>query len=123
MLVFGICTAPVVIWNAQHGWITVTHVAGDAGMHSEWQPTLRYFWDFLFTQAGLLNPIFFVGALWAMFASWKLRRERPLWLYFFCMSAPLFFGYWLLLAALAHSAQLARRRRAADVLPDGGLLE
>jgi len=95
LLIFLASTTPVIIWNAQHGWITVTHVAGDAGMHSHWQPTLRYFWDFLFTQAGLLNPIFFIGAMWAMFGFWKSRCERPLWLYFFCMSAPLFFGYWL----------------------------
>jgi membrane-associated phospholipid phosphatase len=95
LLVFLICTMPVVIWNWRHGWITVTHVAGDAGMHSQWKPTLRYFWDFIFSQAGLLNPIFFVGAIWAMFGFWKFRRERPLWLFFFCMSTPLFLGYWL----------------------------
>ena len=95
LLVFSICTLPVIIWNAQHGWITVTHVAGDAGMHTEWKPTLRYFWDFIFTQAGLLNPIFFVGAIWAMFGFWKFRREHPLWLYFFCMGTPLFLGYWI----------------------------
>jgi membrane-associated phospholipid phosphatase len=95
LLIFLICTTPVFIWNWRHGWITVTHVAGDAGMHSQWKPTLRYFWDFIFTQAGLLNPIFFVGAIWAMFGFWKFRSERPLWLFLFCMSAPLFFGYWL----------------------------
>jgi len=95
LLIFLICTTPVLVWNAQHGWITVTHVAGDAGIQSPWHPTLRFFWDFLWTQAGLLNPIFFIGALWAMFGFWKFRRERPLWLFLFCMSAPLFFGYWL----------------------------
>ena len=95
LLIFLVCTTPVIIWNAQHGWISVHHVAGNAGLGSQWKPTLRFFWDFLFMEAGLLNPIFFVGALWAMFAFWKQRRERPLWLYFFCMGAPVFFGYWL----------------------------
>ena len=47
LLVFLICTLPVVIWNAQHGWITVHHVAGDAGLHGQWHPTLRYFLGFL----------------------------------------------------------------------------
>jgi membrane-associated phospholipid phosphatase len=92
LLVFSFCTLPVMIWNAQHGWITVTHVAGDAGMRSEWKPTLRYFWDFVVSEGLLLNPIFFVGAIWAMFGFWKFRHERPLWLYFVCMGAPLFFG-------------------------------
>jgi 4-amino-4-deoxy-L-arabinose transferase-like glycosyltransferase/membrane-associated phospholipid phosphatase len=95
LLIFLVCTTPVIIWNAQHGWISAHHVAGNAGLGSPWKPTLRFFGDFLFVEAGLLNPIFFAGALWAMFAFWKQRRVRPLWLYFFCMSAPVFFGYWL----------------------------
>ena len=51
--------------------------------------------DFLYTQIGVLNPIFFVGAIWAMIGFWKFRCERPLWLYFFCMGAPVFLGYGL----------------------------
>ena len=97
LLIFLVCTTPVIIWNAQHGWITVHHVASNAGLDKRWQPTMRYFWDFLFAEAGLLNPIFFAGALWAMLAFWKQPRHKMsgLWLYFFCMGAPLFLGYWL----------------------------
>ncbi|MGA2280233.1 MAG: glycosyltransferase family 39 protein [Verrucomicrobiota bacterium] len=97
LLIFLVCTTPVLIWNAQHGWITVHHVAGNAGLHGQWRPTMRFFWDFLFVEAGLLNPVFFIGALWAMFAFWKQPRHKMsgLWLYFFCMGAPVFFGYWL----------------------------
>ena len=95
LLVFGLCTLPVIIWNAQHGWITVNHVAGDAGMHSAWHPTLNYFFEFTGIEAGLLNPIFFIAALWAMIAAWKRRREKPLWFFLFCMSAPVFLGHWL----------------------------
>jgi 4-amino-4-deoxy-L-arabinose transferase-like glycosyltransferase/membrane-associated phospholipid phosphatase len=92
LLIFSICTLPVVIWNAQHGWITAHHVAGDAGLHGQWKPTdaLRYFSDFIGVQALVLNPFFFIGSIWAMIGFWKLRRERPLWLYFFCMGAPVF---------------------------------
>ena len=95
LLVFLFCTLPVVIWNCQHGWSTLNDVGGDAGLHSHWRPTLRYFWDFLFSEAALLNPVFFIGSLWALFGFWKWRRERPLWLYLFCMGAPVFLGYWL----------------------------
>jgi len=95
LLIFFICMMPVLVWNAQHGWITVHHVAGDAGMRTQWHPTLRYFWEFVFSQAALLNPIFFIGMIWAMLGFWKFRRENPLNLYFFCMGAPLFLGYWL----------------------------
>jgi hypothetical protein len=93
LLIFLICTLPVVIWNWQHGWITIHHVAGDAGLQSQWKPTLRYFWDFLFSELALLNPVFLIGSIVAMFGFWKLRRENPLWLYFFCMSAPVLLGH------------------------------
>ncbi len=95
LLVFLACTTPVVIWNAQHGWITVHHVSDNAGMRGHWRPTLRYFGEFLGGEMGLLNPVFFVGALWAAVACWRQRREQPLWLYFFCMGTPVFLGYWL----------------------------
>ncbi|HEX7617791.1 MAG TPA: glycosyltransferase family 39 protein, partial [Verrucomicrobiae bacterium] len=95
LLIFSICTLPVVVWNSQRGWPTLNDVGGDAGLHNQWNPTFRYFWDFLYTQIGVLNPIFFVGAIWAMIGFWKFRRERPLWLYFFCMGAPVFLGYGL----------------------------
>jgi membrane-associated phospholipid phosphatase len=95
LLVFLIGTTPVVFWNWRHGWITVHHVAGNAGLHSQWHPTLRYFWDFTFQELALLNPVFLVGALWAMVGFWKFRRARPLWLYLSCMGAPVFLGHWL----------------------------
>ena len=97
LVIFLICTLPVIIWNAQHGWITAQHVAGNAGLRGQWKPddALRYFPDFIGVQFLLLNPIFFIGALWAMIVFWKFRRERPLWLYFFCMGAPVFLGHLL----------------------------
>ncbi len=95
LLVFGICTLPVVIWNSQHGWITVSHVAGDAGLHSQWKPTLNYFFEFTGAEFGLLNPIFFIAALWATVAAWRHRQEKPLWFFLCCMSAPVFLGHWL----------------------------
>jgi membrane-associated phospholipid phosphatase len=95
LLIFLICTLPVVLWNSQRGWPTLNDLGGDAGLHGQWHPTLRYFWDFLGSEGALLNPFFFVGAIWAMIAFWKFRRERPLWLYLFCMGAPVFLGYFL----------------------------
>jgi 4-amino-4-deoxy-L-arabinose transferase-like glycosyltransferase len=93
LLLFALCTLPVIIWNSQNGWITVHHVADNAGMTSPWRPTLRNFWQFLSLEALLLNPVFFVGALWAMVAFWKRRRENPLELYFFCLGGVIFLGH------------------------------
>jgi len=93
--VFAICLLPVLIWNAQHDWITVRHVGENAKLDKPWQPTLRFFFEFLGAEAGLLNPIYFVAAVWAMFAFWRLRKQNQLLVYFFAMGAPVFFGYWL----------------------------
>jgi hypothetical protein len=93
LLIFAIGTLPVIVWNAQHGWITVHHVADNAGVHSRWHPTLRYFLEFFFSEMGLLNPVFYVGALWAMAAFWKRRRENPLELYLFCTGGAVFLGH------------------------------
>jgi 4-amino-4-deoxy-L-arabinose transferase-like glycosyltransferase len=95
LLMVALCALPVVIWNAQHGWITLHHVAANAGVASAWHPTLRHFQEFLLSEAALLNPVFFIGALWAMAAFWKRRRENPLELYFFCLGGVVFLGHLL----------------------------
>ncbi len=78
--IFVVCTLPVMIWNAEHGWIALQHIKAHAGVYSG---------EFLGCEAAWLNPIFFIAALWAMFGFWKFRRERPLMLYLFCMYAPI----------------------------------
>jgi hypothetical protein len=90
-----ICAAPVLFWNGQHEWITVAHVAQDAGAGSRWQPTLRFLGEFLGAEAGLLNPVFFGATVWAAFALWRRNRHDPRLIYFFSMGAPLFIVYLL----------------------------
>ncbi|HLX70510.1 MAG TPA: glycosyltransferase family 39 protein, partial [Verrucomicrobiae bacterium] len=96
LLVNLLCTAPVVIWNSQHNWITVSHVATNAAVDKTWHPSLNHLVDFLAfvgTECGLLNPIFFMATAWACFAFWRRARHDPRLVYLFCMGAPLFLGY------------------------------
>jgi 4-amino-4-deoxy-L-arabinose transferase-like glycosyltransferase len=95
LLVNVVCALPVLIWNWQHQWITVTHVAGDAGLGSAWKPTLRYLGEFIGAEAGLLNPIFFVATVWAAIGFWRRGRHDPRLVYFFSMGAPLFLAFLL----------------------------
>jgi undecaprenyl-diphosphatase len=85
----------VLVWNSQHNWITVTHVAQTAGVGSAWHPTLKYFAEFLGSELGLLNPVFFVATVWAAIVFWRRGRHNPHLVYFFCMGAPLFLAYLL----------------------------
>lgn len=93
--IMAACALPIVIWNAQHGWVTVEHVATNAKLDKPWEPTLRYFGEFIGAEAGLLNPIFLVGFIWAALRFWKSHRNEPVFVFLFSMGAPLFFGYWL----------------------------
>ena len=97
LLVNVICTLPVLIWNFQHDWITVTHVVDNAGVRTAWRPTLRYLGEYLGSEFGLLNPVFFVGTVWAAVMLWRRNRHNPRLVYFFSMGAPVF------LVFLAHS--------------------
>jgi hypothetical protein len=95
LLINFLCTLPVLAWNAQHGWITVTHVAERGGAGQVWHPTLRFFFEFLVTEAGLLNPFFFFPTIWAAVAFWRHDRKDARLVFFFSMGAPLFLCYLL----------------------------
>src|ERR1043166_588529 len=104
LAVAGLCTLPIWIWNVQHGWITVTHVATNAKVDRPWQPSISYLLEFLGSELALLNPVFFVAAVWAGISLWRKplltdaggeEAQRELKIYFFTMGAPLFLGYLL----------------------------
>jgi 4-amino-4-deoxy-L-arabinose transferase-like glycosyltransferase len=95
LLVVALAACPIVIWNAQHGWVTLQHVSENAKLDKPWQPTLRYFLEFTVGEAGLLHAVFFVAMLVAVFRFWPAARAKPLQLYLFAMGGPVFFGYWL----------------------------
>ena len=104
LLVNAACTLPVLIWNHQHHWITVRHVAEDGGFDRVWMPTpanlwfglTRYTTDFLGLETALLNPFLILPTVWAAVAIWRSRDRDQLSVYLFSMSAPLFITFLLL---------------------------
>jgi membrane-associated phospholipid phosphatase len=98
LLVNALCMTPVIIWNQQHHWVTISHVATNASVDKAWTLSwshLTDFGSFLFVETLLLNPIFFVATVWACIAFWRRGRHDPRLVYLFCMGAPLFLGYML----------------------------
>ena len=95
LLMNFIVALPVLIWNAQHDWITVTHVGGRADFGHLSHFTARYLLEFIGAEIGLLNPVFFVGMVWAAVAFWRARPRDPRMIFFFSMGAPLVFAYLL----------------------------
>jgi membrane-associated phospholipid phosphatase len=90
-----LCSLPVVIWNQQNQWVTVSHVADNAKIGVPWKPTLRFVIEFVVGETALLNPVFFVAMIWAAIAFWKRGRHNPKLVYLFSMGAPLFLCYFL----------------------------
>ena len=95
LIISFLALLPVYIWNSQHEWITVDHVRFNASRSAPWQPTLRFFWDFLGSQAGLLNPILFLSLLPAMLGFRRIRTHPNLARFLACMGCPVFLGYLL----------------------------
>lgn len=54
---FLICAAPNVWWNAQHGFATVAHTVGNAGVNAPQHFNLRPLGDFAGAQFGIFGPI------------------------------------------------------------------
>lgn len=70
LLVFS----PVVIWNIQHGWVTLKHTAGQAHVSEGLQFSFKYFFEFIGSQLGVVTPVIFVLIIVALF---KLRKGEP----------------------------------------------
>jgi 4-amino-4-deoxy-L-arabinose transferase-like glycosyltransferase len=79
VLVLVVCALPVLIWNWQHDWITVSHLANRGGLQKpwEWQRSASFLRDFLLAETALLNPVFFLATVLASFAFWKERPHDP----------------------------------------------
>jgi 4-amino-4-deoxy-L-arabinose transferase-like glycosyltransferase len=95
VLVNLLCAVPVLVWNYQHDGIMFRHIGDDAGVRNVWRPTLKFVGDFLGMELGLMNPVFFIGAVWACVAFFRKGRHNPKLAYFFSMGAPLFLLYLL----------------------------
>jgi 4-amino-4-deoxy-L-arabinose transferase-like glycosyltransferase len=74
---------PVIIWQQQHGWITLTHMKDHFDRaEPTWAHHLGWFFQFPLTQAALYSPIIWaaiLGVLGAATLSWK-KVDRRTWL-------------------------------------------
>ena len=87
---FALSLAPVVIWNAQHDWITVKHLVGhlnlsggDETVHvarKGWGYQPKWTLEFIGAQIGMIGPGIVIGfvAAWGIMRRWRAaRRSAP----------------------------------------------
>jgi undecaprenyl-diphosphatase len=88
---------PVIVWNAQHDWVTVRHTAGQAHVADGLQLSIKSFLEFAGSQFGVITPVIFVLMLIAL---WKIKGEDPeprrrCGQFLFWFSAPIIFFFFL----------------------------
>ena len=96
LFVFAICTIPVIIWNSQHAWITLTHLRNRGSLDSPFAIHPSEFGKFLGAQLGVFSPLIFVGMFAALWWSRPLaiRHFKPRFLVLFAV--PLLAMYFVL---------------------------
>jgi 4-amino-4-deoxy-L-arabinose transferase-like glycosyltransferase len=69
LLCFSICLVPPLIWNQQHEWITLDHLAQRGGFQEEFGIRPDKFATFVAGQLGVYSPLLYIGCLIALFGS------------------------------------------------------
>ncbi|RMG67255.1 MAG: phosphatase PAP2 family protein [Nitrospirae bacterium] len=92
LLVCLVVASPIVIWNAQHGWVSFLHTAGQAHISDGLTLKPGRFFEFLGSQLGVVGPVVFVfmiaGLLWCL----KQKSDQGFLFWFF---APTFMFFLL----------------------------
>lgn len=89
--------SPVLIWNAQHGWVSFAFQSTERVNTIEGLK-VDEFLGFLASQMGILTPLVFIGIVWASAAAVKRVRREGSWpeVLLLCLSLPMFLFFTLL---------------------------
>ena len=93
---FIICAIPPIVWNAQHAWITMTHLETRGNLTEEvgFRPLepLKFFGEhFIF-----YSPLLFGALVWAVIGSWRRVNQQFKVLFLFWFGLPVIVFYFLL---------------------------
>ncbi|MCJ8500761.1 glycosyltransferase family 39 protein [Desulfatitalea alkaliphila] len=90
--------SPVIAWNVAHDWNSARHVAYIGGAGERFAIHLKYFGDYLGSQAALLTPLVFLLILAGWWVVIRGRYPRGEWIYpyLFFTSFPVFAAFGLL---------------------------
>jgi hypothetical protein len=67
--------APIVVWNVQHGWVGLRHVAGQAGLAGGPRVDLAGIIKYIGGQLGVVGLVWLPAMAWALVELW--RRPEP----------------------------------------------
>jgi 4-amino-4-deoxy-L-arabinose transferase-like glycosyltransferase len=67
---------PILVWNAQHEWVSFRHVAGQAGVSGGPSINLAGPFEYLLNQLIVVNAIWFIGLCLAVLALWRQPTHK-----------------------------------------------
>jgi hypothetical protein len=94
--VFLIFTVPVLVWNSQHAWITVSHLRDRGGLSTGPQFHPTEFLTYLGLHLGVYSPLIFIGFLWCLRWGWKRAGAHFKPRFLLAFTLPLFVLYFAL---------------------------
>jgi membrane-associated phospholipid phosphatase len=81
--------SPVILWNADHDWVTIRHTAGQAHVAEGFRLSITSLTEFLGSQLGVITPLLFILIAVSV---WKLRKKREgMFLFWFSIPVITFF--------------------------------
>jgi len=81
--------SPVLLWNANHGWVTLKHTAGQAHLAQGLALSFQSFLEFLGSQFLVITPLLLILIA---FSVWKVRRNyKGMLLFWFSVPVIVFF--------------------------------
>ena len=93
---FAICTIPPVTWNAQHLWITFTHLRARGSLEHGFGLHPLELLAFLGEHFLAYSPLLFLGLAWGVIGSWRRVNQQFKVLFLFWFGLPVFVFYFLL---------------------------
>jgi hypothetical protein len=94
--VFGLCTIPPIVWNAQHAWITLAHLRSRGGIEQSFGLHPLEAVSFLGEHFLAYSPFLFLALAWGVIASWRRVNQQFKVLFLMWFGLPVFVFYFLL---------------------------
>ncbi|PYK40017.1 MAG: hypothetical protein DME49_01875 [Verrucomicrobia bacterium] len=93
---FALCTVPPILWNAQHAWITLTHLRSRGGLEHGFGFHPLELLAFLGEHFLSYSPLLFFALAWGVIGSWRRLNQQFKVLFLFWFGLPVFIFYFLL---------------------------
>jgi hypothetical protein len=93
---FALCTIPPILWNAQHAWITLTHLRSRGSLEHGFGFHPLELLAFLGEHFLSYSPLLFLALAWGVIGSWRRLNQQFKVLFLFWFGLPVFIFYFLL---------------------------